>query len=954
MWFRMSPLRCCSYLLAGLIAVAVAPHCTAADLPRAVAKIFEDHCLRCHKPGNTKGDVELGAWDALKEQQVIVPGEPEHSGLVEAITGSDGEPPRMPKEGAPLTKEQVEAVRQWIEDGAAWPADLALQERSKADASWWAFQPLGGALPSGLKTAPASPVDAFIEHKLEEHGLHLSPPADRATWLRRVKLNLTGLLPTPEEVDEFIADKRPDARQRRVDRYLASPAYGEQWGRHWLDVVRFGESNGYERNVIIDNLWPFRDYVIDGWNTDKPYDQLVIEHLAGDAAYPGDPAREIGTAFLVAGPYDDVGNQDPKQAAVIRANAIDEMIRTTSEAFLGLTVGCARCHDHKFDPVLQQDYYAMYATFAGTKHGSRVLASPEQLADRAAKLAPLAAKLTETRDAQQQLENNIVARAEARKAEIESAWKRPPVDRYGTSETFAPVEAKFVKLQVLNRQDSPDIWNGFRLDEFEVWSAEAPARNVALASEGGRASGGSRVAQDFQDAYGADLTIDGHFGERWIATAPELTIELAEPTRIERVFFSSDRTQALPQDSPITTFIGDYKLSVSSDGANWHVVADSEDRQPSSLAHRRARMMAAEITGVERERIAELRREIARIMRQIGQVPNYPSVWVGEMSPAPGPFKIFLGGDPSRTGSDVVIASPSAWAQSPDTYSLSAEATERDRRLALARWIVDERNPLPPRVMVNRIWQWHFGSGIVDTPSDFGYLGQPPEHPELLDWLAAELMRGQWGIKRLQRMLVLSDVYAQGSQWRADAAAVDAQARWLWRFPPRRMTAEEIRDAILSVSAALRLERGGPGFRLYRFLQDNVSTYVPLDSHGPETWRRSVYHQNVRAQLVDVISDFDCPDPAAATPKRATTTTPLQALTMLNHGFTLQMSEAWAQRLEREQPAIDLQITAAFEQAFARSPTPDELQEACALAKAHGLAALCRALLNSSELIYIN
>jgi hypothetical protein len=256
--------------------------------------------------------------------------------------------------------------------------------------------------------------------------------------------------------------------------------------------------------------------------------------------------------------------------------------------------------------------------------------------------------------------------------------------------------------------------------------------------------------------------------------------------------------------------------------------------------------------------------------------------------------------------------------------------------------------------MANRIWQWHFGAGIVDTPSDFGYLGQPPAHPELLDWLASELMRGQWSIKRLQRALVLSDTYGQSSQWRADAAALDAEARWLWRFPPRRMTAEEIRDAILSVSGALRLEGGGPGFRLYRYLQDNVSTYVPLDSHGPDTWRRAVYHQNVRAQLVDVISDFDCPDPAAAAPKRATTTTPLQALTMLNHGFTLQMSEAWAGRLKHEHAELDSQVAAAFRQAYGREPTADELEEAGSLAESHSLAALCRALLNSSELIYVN
>ncbi len=593
------------------------------------------------------------------------------------------------------------------------------------------------------------------------------------------------------------------------------------------------------------------------------------------------------------------------------------MIRATSEAFLGLTVGCARCHDHKFDPILQQDYYSMYATFAGVKHGSRPLATEEQLKDRREKLKPLEAQQKSLNGNIESLEKEILARAEKRKEEIESKWTRPAVDRWLTVEDFSqtkteteteaeakkrlesPPVAKFVRLTVHNRQDSPTTFSGYRIDEFEVWSATKPSRNVALSSAGAHAVGSSRIAEDFQNAYGAELTIDGKFGERWLATTPDLTIELAEPTPIERIIFSSDRPRALAQDHGITTFLGDYTLYISIDGQQWTELSSSQDRQPPSEAHRRLRLLNAEITADEKTKIAAIKKELAAVASQIASIPNYPSVWLGNMSPAAGPFPIFLGGDPQRKGKPVSISSLRN-GQTELHYELDDQSTEQQRRLALARWITDRRNPLPARVIANRVWQWHFGAGLVDTPSDFGYLGQRASHPELLDWLSNELLQRDWHTKSLHRDILLSRTFAQSSQWNEHASAVDAGARLLWRYPPKRMTAEEIRDTVLSVASALQYTGGGPGFRLYKFMQDNVCTYTPLDEHGPETWRRSVYHQNARAQFVDVMSDFDCPDPAGAVPKRPATTTPLQALTMLNHSFTLHMAQRWAERLERE------------------------------------------------------
>ncbi|MFO1063612.1 MAG: DUF1553 domain-containing protein [Pirellulales bacterium] len=952
---------------------------SAEDELRRAAVIIEEHCIRCHKPGNTKGDVDLSrpstfVAGGLISSADVDAGRLDTSRLIDVLIAHGDDPPEMPKEGQKLSADQVETLRAWVRSGAVAPPELIISERSKADASWWAFQPiqelasLGQAreVESSSSDAPqpAGWIDEFIDHKLSTEGLHRNSRADRRVWLRRVMIDMLGLPPTPEQSDAFAADERPDAYERVIDRLLASPRYGEQWGRHWLDIVRFGESNGYERNVIIEGLWPYRDYVIRAWNDDKPFDQLIVEHLAGDVVGPGNPDVETGVSFLVCGPYDDVGNQDPVQAAGIRADQMDDMIRATGEAFLGLTIGCARCHDHKFDPILQSDYYAMYGTFAGVRHGARVAASAEAQGVRAAKLGPLEARQNELRGKVQAIETAIAGRADKRAAEIAASWTRPAVDRYGTTETFKAVQAKFVRLRVQSRQDNADHWGGFQLDEFEVWTAPEPnssaesiasfrPRNAALSSSGGRARGGSRSAEDFKDAYGAALVIDGVFGERWIAGSPDLVIELAEPQWIDRVLFSSDRPQALPPNSPITQFLGDYTIESSLDGMTWTKLADSSDRQPPSESHRRARLTAAEITDTEKSELQDLRRQLGEVGREIAAIPPLPVVWLGNMDNPAGPFHVFLGGDPQRKGNEVQFVSMTAFGQAPFQYELPAGTPERERRAALGRWLGDKRNALPARVIANRLWHWHFGTGLVDTPSDFGYLGGKPSHPELLDALAGELLRSDWSIKRLQRTVLLSETYRQSSQWHEEAGRSDSQSRLLWRYPPRRMTAEEIRDAMLTVTQSMNLQAGGPGFRLYRYLQDNVSTYVPLDVHGPETWRRAVYHQNVRAQLVDVMSDFDCPDPASAAPRRAATTTPLQALTMLNHSFTIQLAEHWSKSLKQSSNATDQQITAAFRSAFNREPTAEERADSSAFIAQAGLESWCRALLNSSELIFV-
>lgn len=996
-----------SQLAIGQTVVSQGPE-TTVDFEREIAPIFRERCLRCHRPGNAKSDMSLATIDRLRENDYIIDGDADSSYLVELITSIDGEPPEMPHEGDPLTVQQVDLIRQWIDQGSDWPQGFEIKHQSKGGPDWWAFQPLVEKHPTTSQASivdQAGTIDSYVDRNLAQQGLKRSSPTDRVTLIRRATFDLIGLPPTPDEVEAFVGDESVDAYEKLIDRLLASPHYGERWGRHWLDVVRFGESIGFERNGIINNLWPFRDYVIDSLNCDKPFDRMIREHLAGDALTPGDPEAIIGSAFLVAGPYDNVGNQDLVQKAQIRANTIDEMIRATSEAFLGLTIGCARCHDHKFDPVTQSDYYSLYASLAGVVHGSASSASAEQIATRMSKINPLNQKKSDLEKQLADLRASVLKRAQENSQQFIDKWTRPPVDRTGTTETFPTITARFVRLVCESQDINPAASSGFRIDEFQIWSDESEPRNVALTSNGGKAFGKSRQIEDFPNAYGPQLAIDGKTGARFLATGKDLRIELVTPTPINRVVFSSAIGEPIP-DHRKFVFVADYRIEVSEDGSRWTEVANGRDRKPARTAgppdgraHREHRLMQLTITEDEKARRKSLNADLAAANRGIASIPPLPTVWIGTRNAelAKGPFHVFLGGSPQKHGDQVVPHSlsvfdsqsqliPNSQSESaaidgssrdhgatetqPFPYRLESGVSESQRRLALARWITHPDNPITPRVLANRIWHYHFGTGIVSTPSDFGYMGGTPSHPELLDYLAIQLQHSGWRIKPLHRMIMLSETYRQGSKLRSKAALIDADSRLLWRFPPRRIAAEEIRDTVLQVSGVWKrtsiLENsesagatlkavpdGGPGFRLYQYLEDNVSTYKPLDQHGPETYRRAVYHQNARASVVDLMTDFDQPDCAFSTPRRTKTTTPLQALTMLNHRFTLDMADAMAKRLQLSDSNIDHQIQHAFRLCYSRTASPTELIDCRDLTDKHGLPAFCRAMLNTSELIYV-
>lgn len=968
-----------SFLL--ILMAALSARADIAFFEQKIRPVLVEQCYACHsaEAKKLKGNLYLDSragWQKGGDsgEPAIQPGNPEASLLIRTLRHEEEGlemPPKKPK----LSDAVIADFVAWVQMGAPDPRDGQPLAVNRADKTWWSLQALAKFQVSGSKlqvvraTGEAvqpefknfdlpnadSPIDAFIEAKLKENGLVLNPPADPRALIRRLTYDLHGLPPTAEEVEAFAADaiRSPSSALRNlIDRLLASPRYGERYGRHWLDVIRFGESNGFERNFIIDDLWPFRDYVIRSINDDKPFDRFITEHLAGDVIGRDDPAVEVGSAFLVAGPYDDVGNQDPVAQANIRAATLDDMVTATAGAFLGLTVNCARCHNHKFDPIPAEDYYRMKSAFEGVTHGRRVLATAEARQAHAAALRPLQVELKRLQDEQAALEKDIAQRAKLASGGLKH--DRPKVDPHGTEESFEPVQARHLRFVIDSFTNDYQGGNvrrgGGKLTEFEVFDTKG--RNVALATHGTRAEGArSAVAEDFPEAYGPQYCIDGKLGEAWfIGSPPVLTLTFAQPETIERIRFVNARGERGTDESKVRGATPtEYEVQVSLDGETWTTVASEAGREPATPGHAMALARATVITEAEQTRLNDLAKRMAAVQAQINRLPKLPQVWAGLFSQPKEATRLHKGGDPMKPGDVVVPASLSVLSEVTPAYVLPAAAPEGERRLALARWITQD-NPLTARVLANRVWQWHFGTGLVDTPSDFGFLGSRPTHPELLDYLAQRLIAHGWRLKALHREILLSRTYLQSAAHRADGAAADAASRLLWRFPPRRLSAEEIRDTMLAVAGKLQLEpMGGPGFRLYKFTQNNVCTYFPLDQHGPETYRRAVYHQNARASVVDLLTDFDFPDIAFAAPVRANTTTPLQALTLFNHRFTLDMATALGERL-----AAGDAVGSAYRLVFQRAPSPAEREAAEALVANHGRQALCRALLNANELIFLD
>lgn len=925
-----------------------------AALSKKAASVLSLRCLSCHNPVKKAGGLDMSTRSAALNGRAFVPQNAEQSRMARQVAAG-----KMPPDGR-LPEAEVAVLRRWIDAGAAYARE-PLVEIKPTLKPLWSFQPVRRfAVPhSRFDSLSANPIDRFLFATLEKRGLKPSPPAGRLALLRRVTVDLTGLPPTPAEVRAFLADTAPNAYGKVVDRLLASPAYGERWGRHWLDVVRYGESHGYEQNHLRPNAWPYRDYVIRAFNQDKPFDQFVTEQLAGDLVAKGDPDIQVATGFLVAGIHDTVGNSTEEGTRQQRSNDLDDMVSTTGAAFLGLTINCAKCHDHKFDPIPTRDYYRLTAVFAGVRHGESPLPphplSPARNAEIQGVERAIAVRTEQLDRLRVAVQNRVRGGTPKR---------RSAVNARHNAEEFAPTPARFVRFTVLATNDGSQPC----LDEIRLFGPDS-ADNLALAARGAKATASS-LLPGYAAHQIAHLN-DGRSGNAhsWISNERGggwAQIELPKPERVSRLVWERDAEGQFQDRLPTA-----YRIEISQDGRSWQEVANGGDRfLPSESLS--ADALSAAMSPAERAQAAAWDGELTMLQHREAGLAPVAMAYCGQFTP-PDPTFVLKGGDVMRREERVTPGALSMiTALRPDLAPIDRAAgaqdnltrlrlagnaergdTPADPRLLLAKWITDPRNPLTARVCVNRVWEHHFGRGIVDTPSDFGNIGSPPSHPELLDWLANDLMTHGWRLKRLHRLLVTSYAYCQTSAVNAAGAAKDADDRLLWRMPLRRMEAEAVRDSILLTTGRLDRTMGGPGYPLFTYNVVNVAIYGALEEQGPDTWRRGVYQIPARGIRDDLLGNFDCPDSSERTPQRTSTTTALQALSLLNSRFISQQADLFAARVQGQVGANPTaQVRTAFQLAFGRTPTPTEVRDALPLVKAYGLPTLCRGLLNASEFVY--
>ena len=912
---------------------------------RDIQPLLTRSCLTCHGPDEQQSSFRVDQRKALLTggdygEPTIVPGDSKDSPLVQIVAGHN-EDLVMPPEGEakPLSADEIALLRAWIDQGAVMPETPAGDYQLTTD--HWSFQPLTRPeVPKLEGDWVTNPIDAFILKRLREEQLAPNPRADKRELIRRVYLDMLGLLPTPEEVDSFIANESPQAYEQLVNRVLASEHYGERWAKHWLDVVRFAESNGFETNYERPNAYHYRDWVIQSLNEDLPYDEFVFAQLAGDSS-----GQDAATGFLVGGAYDKVKSPDPTLTLMQRQDELADMINTTGTAFLGLTLGCARCHTHKFDPILQKDYYSLQAVFAGVNHGERKI---RRAADE---------------DSQQRLAN-VEAELAKLRGELASFNVLPPVNAKINEEPLERVEARYVRFTI-------DATNTFEpcLDEIEIWTAGDESENVALASTGAKATSSG----DYQGnpKHKLEHINDGQYSNNrsWISNTSGkgwVQIELAQTHTIDRIVWGRDRT--LEYSDRLAT---KYRIEVATEPEKWEVVADSDRRMPIGGSSNPADFVAAGLSESDAARAAEISRTIAKLQSERDQLDGTAMAYAGTFSQPPETHRLYRG-DPMAPRERVAPETLQVLHSPVGALDLNFDAPEQQRRIELAKWIVANENPLTARVIVNRLWHYHFGRGIVATPSDFGAMGFKPTHPELLDWLASELIEPisqrpslakdglrPWSLKHIHRLILLSTTYQQSSAPRADAVKKDRDANLLWRFPPRRLEAEAIRDNILSVSGVLDRTMYGPGFMVFQPNSNYSRNWIAKDDFGPAEFRRMVYALDLRMEHDAVFGAFDCPDGGQVTPKRSRSTTPIQALNLYNSNFIQQQASLFAERVKKDVgngvdgSSAKRQAALVFELALLRQPTNEELIDAVQLIESHGLNSLCRAIYNTNEFLFL-
>jgi len=898
------------------------------DFLTDVLPILDQHCSNCHGASKQTADLRLDLRSAILKGSnsgpIVEKGHSEQSRLIQVVAGLDPDY-QMPPEGDRLSPEQIGILKAWIDSGAMGPEDSSLLEKPLP----WSFRPL--RVPKPPENAPLADskslgiIDAWLAGPLAEKQLEFSQRADPQTLIRRLFLVALGVPPTPEEVERFASDSCVDAYEQLVDRVLADPRYGERQARHWFDVIRFAESNGFETNRVRYNAWPYRDYVIAAFNDDKPYNQFVKEQIAGDAL-----GADVATGFLVAGSYDIVKSPDVNLTLMQRQDELADLINTTGTAFLGLTIGCARCHDHKFDPVTQKDFYSLQAIYAGVQFGERPIPT-EQTPEKLQRLVHIDSALASIKPNLQTLKDKAQKVALTRKT-------LPPINSKLNLESFEPTLTKSVRFTIEASGGSQPC-----IDEWEI--LDANGNNVALATRGAKAKASSTLAGF--PIHQLEHINDGKTGNShsWISNQTDggwIQIDFEQPQTISQMRWGRDRSEQFQDRTP-----SKYQIEALVENDRWKTIA-------SDLGH--TSFSADSIDGVtqfldtdEKATYIELFEQERKWKSEKKSLTQGPNAWIGTFS-SPGTIHRLYRGDPLLKRETV----PPAMVASLNGPELQEDSPEQSRRLALASWIVDPQNPLTPRVVANRMWHYTFGTGIIDTPSDFGANGTPPMHPELIDSLATSLIEQDWSLKQLHRSMLISQAFVQSSKPHPQALALDADARLLWRYPPRRLEAESIRDSMLVASDVIDYRMGGPGFFLQRVEPDNVYRYFPKEQVGPPEFRRMVYLTRIRQEQDPVFGAFDCPSGNQVVPKRPRSNTPLQSLNLFNSPFVIQQAERFAERLLRDAGQnSDDQINLAFKILFARQPDAHEVELSKDMIQSQGTVPFCRALLNASEFLFV-
>ncbi len=1002
-----------------LLALGVWPGAAAAaaavDLPRDAGEILSSRCLSCHGPSTKASGLDLSSRTSAlrggRKGPALNLDAPAESLLLQRVLRG-----QMPPAG-PLGASEKETLQRWIEAGAAW-ADSVGERRGGPE--WWSLQPLRiTALPQ-VEDLPGdwarNPIDRFVLARLRQNGLQPSQPAGRRELIRRLSFDVTGLPPTPDEVDAFLRDNSPSAYESLVDRLLASPHYGERWGRHWLDVARFSESEGFERDLVREHAWHYRDYVIRSLNQDKPYIDFAREQIAGDVLDPVTHDGIAATGFLVSGATDAVGltSAVPREREAVREDQLEETVSAVSQTFLGLTANCARCHDHKFDPIPQRDYYRFKAAFAGVWQPVQDRESIELLPDGRPLLTPdeqakwdAASRKINDRIESAEAELSRLHRAVRDRLLVERGFRWPasvprPIaqwtldtdarDQVGGLHALIAGKARISEghLKPLEGKEGVRVLTGklerdVKEKTLEAWIQvrKSPEKSTSIlmiqnlsgyrgaSLDGIQFNGGKKKEwQNYSTAGFRDTNWNApeekaqeekaQAGDRLqiaITYSPDGTITAyrngqvhGTPFRPEgdtaagrlQTYFAQDAVVQLTTNQSLEldeARIFDASLSAQQIADSFAAGAPSVTREESIAA----------MNAADRENAERLEAELTGLRAELAALPKTEKAFAAVVLP-PGLTHLLRRGDVNMKAEVLAPAGLSAVRGLSPDFGVEPDASDRERRRKMAEWIANPANPLFSRVMVNRVWHYHFGAGLVESPNDFGYNGGQPSHPEPLDYLSSEFIKSGWSLKKLHKIILMSATYRQSSRYNADAAAKDAGDRLLWRFSPHRIEGDAMRDAMLSVSGLLNPQMGGPSFRPFKATTPGGSyvKYEPLDSDDADLQRRTVYRMNVTTGGDAMLDALDCPLPSVKTPKRAYTTTPLQALSLMNSAFATRIAKAFAARVVKEAGDTESRITHAFRLALGREPSSAELVRSRALVERENLETLCWGLFNAT------